>query len=321
MRVLVVDDSAYARRRIRKRLEEAGHEVLEAEGGEAALRLFAEQRPDVVTSDLLMPEMDGLALIRALKAADPAVRVVAVSADIQRASQEAALEAGAAAFVGKIDAPDEVVEAVEALASPHVPFAMSPRQRDAFTELINLAVGRAARGLEAQIGRRILLRVPRFAVMTAAGFREFLEREAPRMGAVVYQPIAGQLRGVGALFFPRDHGALLVRALVNGDDAERDFAGAAQVALAEVGNILLNAVLAGLGDQLATRLSVGLPVVLLDQSTEAVATLLLRADLEANHAIVLASTLTVEGREITACLGLLLPERDVRRLVASLERT
>jgi two-component system chemotaxis response regulator CheY len=318
MRVLLVDDSAYARQRFRKRLEAAGLEVIEAEGGEAALRLYGEWRPEVVTSDLLMPDMDGIAFIRALKALDPAARIVAVSADIQRASQEAALAAGASAFVGKIDDPEDLVRTVEALRGTGVAFSMSLSQRDAFTELINLAVGRAARGLEVQLRRRILLQVPRFEIMRADEFRDLLDREAPQVGAVVYQPISGEIRGVSALLFPFDHAARLVRALV--DDAERhaELSAAGQSALAEVGNILLNAVIASLGDQLATRLVVGLPVVLTGQTSSAASTMLIRSDLEADHAIVLLSRLTVEGRDLTAHLALLLPERDIRRLVASL---
>ena len=57
MKIMVVDDSAFARKRLSRVLTAAGFSVVEAENGRVALERFAEARPDVVTVDLLMPEM------------------------------------------------------------------------------------------------------------------------------------------------------------------------------------------------------------------------------------------------------------------------
>ena len=58
-RVLVIDDSQIARKVIRQALEQRGHDVAEAGAGEQGLEAALEQRPDCITTDLLMPGMGG----------------------------------------------------------------------------------------------------------------------------------------------------------------------------------------------------------------------------------------------------------------------
>lgn len=65
--MLIVDDSAFTRKMLRRSLEALGHAVVEAESGPAALDLYAKERPDVVTLDLLMPDMGGLEVMDRLK--------------------------------------------------------------------------------------------------------------------------------------------------------------------------------------------------------------------------------------------------------------
>ena len=79
--ILLVDDEASIRDVVRVTLESFGYRVVCAAGGAEALRLYEQQRREVevVLVDLMMPEMDGLATIRALKALDPAARIIAAS--------------------------------------------------------------------------------------------------------------------------------------------------------------------------------------------------------------------------------------------------
>jgi|SRR5690606_6828432 len=67
-RILAVDDSPSMREMVRSALTSAGFEVVQATDGDEALRLAREQQFDLVLSDVNMPNMDGLALIRALRA-------------------------------------------------------------------------------------------------------------------------------------------------------------------------------------------------------------------------------------------------------------
>jgi CheY-like chemotaxis protein len=82
-RILVVDDEPDQRFLLRRIFERAGHEVLEAVNGTAALRAVGESRPDLVVTDVMMPVMDGVELIRRLRG-DPAtarIPILAASAD------------------------------------------------------------------------------------------------------------------------------------------------------------------------------------------------------------------------------------------------
>lgn len=115
MRVLIVDDSAFARERIVQLTTAAGHEAFQASCGQEALRLISEIRPDAVTVDLLMPGMDGIELIEKLHAAYPSLPVIVVSADIQDATRRQVLAAGAVAFVSKAGRLTELLNVLEAL--------------------------------------------------------------------------------------------------------------------------------------------------------------------------------------------------------------
>ena len=104
-KILVVDDSGLARRRLRGILEEAGYEVLEAEDGMAALERYHLDRPDLVVLDLVMKGMYGMDVLGKLREMDSLARVIVASADVQSSSHEMAAQAGALGFVTKpIDA-------------------------------------------------------------------------------------------------------------------------------------------------------------------------------------------------------------------------
>ena len=78
-RVLVVEDDTAVRGVIWHLLTQAGFEVVEAEDGEQGLARYGEQRIDVVLTDLFMPVMDGMELIRQLLDQDPAAKIVAMT--------------------------------------------------------------------------------------------------------------------------------------------------------------------------------------------------------------------------------------------------
>lgn len=103
-RALVVDDSAVMRGQISRILEDAGHEVRTARNGEVALGMLETARPDVVTLDLNMPGMDGVACLEAILARR-ALPVIMVSSETAEGAAPtiAALERGAFDFVCKPD--------------------------------------------------------------------------------------------------------------------------------------------------------------------------------------------------------------------------
>jgi len=78
-RILVIDDEDRIRRMLRAALEMEGHEVLEARQGEEALRLHRVAPVELVITDILMPEKDGLEVIMALRRDAPELKVIAMS--------------------------------------------------------------------------------------------------------------------------------------------------------------------------------------------------------------------------------------------------
>jgi len=100
--ILIVDDALIMRRRIREIAEQAGWEVVgEAADGQEALSLYEQQRPDLVTLDIVMPKMDGVATLEKIRQLDPAARVIMISAVDQRAKLAECIAHGAIDFVVK----------------------------------------------------------------------------------------------------------------------------------------------------------------------------------------------------------------------------
>jgi CheY-like chemotaxis protein len=78
-RILVVDDNDEVRRIVGKTLEKAGYEVLTAENGLAAMKVYREQPVDLVITDLIMPEQEGLETIFELRRLTPELKIIAIS--------------------------------------------------------------------------------------------------------------------------------------------------------------------------------------------------------------------------------------------------
>lgn len=112
-KVLIVDDSALSRRTLRRILESAGYEVVEADDGMTALEVYFLEKPDLVLLDLVMKGMYGLDVLVKLREMDQEARVVVASADIQSSTRKMVDEAGALGFINKPFVSDQVVAAVE----------------------------------------------------------------------------------------------------------------------------------------------------------------------------------------------------------------
>ncbi len=84
-RILVVDDDVAVREMVRRMLERAGHSVIDAANGAEALTLCRLTRPELVVTNIVMPEKEGLELIRELRAEQPDLPVIAMSGGGQAA--------------------------------------------------------------------------------------------------------------------------------------------------------------------------------------------------------------------------------------------
>jgi two-component system, chemotaxis family, chemotaxis protein CheY len=116
--VLVCDDAIFMRTMISDILTQAGYEVVgEAETGAQAVEQFRELKPDVVTMDIVMPDMSGIEAVREICRENPDARILMCSAMGQQALVVEAIQAGAKDFVVKPFQPSRVLEAVQRLLS------------------------------------------------------------------------------------------------------------------------------------------------------------------------------------------------------------
>ena len=116
--VLVCDDAIFMRTMIADILTQAGYRVIgEAESGVEAVRRFRELKPDLVTMDIVMPEMGGIDAVREIIKETPDARILMCSAMGQQALVVEAIQAGAKDFVVKPFQPARVLEAVQRLLS------------------------------------------------------------------------------------------------------------------------------------------------------------------------------------------------------------
>jgi len=154
IRVLVVDDFPLARAGVRRVLAaEPGIEVVgEAANGEEALRLAAELAPDVVTLDLYMPGMSGMAVLEALQREAPSVRILIVSASERAEIVLDAVAAGATGYITKRSTPAEVRQAVRTAHTGGT--IVSPELATVLIKEYSQARGGEPEGIRARLGTR-----------------------------------------------------------------------------------------------------------------------------------------------------------------------
>ena len=112
--VLICDDAIFMRTMVGDILQQAGFEIVgEAETGTQAVERYKALKPDLVTMDIVMPDMGGIDAVRAIMKDDPQAKILMCSAMGQQALVIEAIQAGARDFVVKPFQPSRVLEAVQ----------------------------------------------------------------------------------------------------------------------------------------------------------------------------------------------------------------
>ena len=112
-KVLIVDDAAFMRMMIKDILQKNGFEVIgEGSNGIQAVELYKKEKPDVVTMDITMPDMDGIEAVKQIKAFDSNAKIIMCSAMGQQSMVMDAIKAGAKDFIVKPFQADRVLEAI-----------------------------------------------------------------------------------------------------------------------------------------------------------------------------------------------------------------
>ena len=111
--ILIIDDSTYMRLKIRKALKGDAVIFLEAENGYKGLQMIQDHSPDCIILDLIIPEMDGLKVLKSLHDRHSKLPVIVVTADIQDTVRKKCLDLGAKAFVNKPPKDEELRQTVK----------------------------------------------------------------------------------------------------------------------------------------------------------------------------------------------------------------
>jgi EAL domain-containing protein (putative c-di-GMP-specific phosphodiesterase class I) len=227
-KVLVVDDEPVTARSYARALTAAGFRVTIANDGREAADLAKSQGFDVIVSDIAMPDMDGLALLRAIRQSDLDVPMVFMTGSPAIESAVQAIEYGAFRYLLKPVAPAALLDVVERAARVHR-LAKVRREAMLVRELDGKPIGDRA-GLEARFasalekmwvaaqpivtwsGRQIfayetLLRTDEPSLRSPLDFFDAAERlgRAPELGRIIRQRVAKQMKDTKADVFVNLH--------------------------------------------------------------------------------------------------------------------
>jgi len=113
MKVLIIDDSALARRVLKGILANANYDVIEAEDGITGIEKYFLEKPDVVFLDLTMEGLKGIDVLRKIREMDKNSKIIVATADIQAATKEEVLKKGAKGFVNKPFSPEKIIDVLK----------------------------------------------------------------------------------------------------------------------------------------------------------------------------------------------------------------
>ena len=116
LKILVVDDEPPIRKLLRMGLTTQGYDILEAPNGKAALELMA-QKPDLILLDLGLPDIQGLELLRMMRARNESVPIVVLSSRDDEVGKVEALDLGADDYVTKPFGTEELLARMRASSS------------------------------------------------------------------------------------------------------------------------------------------------------------------------------------------------------------
>lgn len=114
VKVLIVDDASFMRVMLKNILQKHGYEVVgEAGNGQVAFEEYKAKKPDIVTMDITMPEVDGITAVRMIKEYDKSANIIMCSAMGQQSMVIESLKAGAKDFVVKPFVEEKVIDAIK----------------------------------------------------------------------------------------------------------------------------------------------------------------------------------------------------------------
>lgn len=189
---------------------------------------------------------------------------------------------------------------------------LSDTERDALAELANIGVSRAANSLRQMVGEQVFLSVPAVNIVTRLAASRLVERgNTPRLVAV-QQSFEGPFSGRALLIFPEAQSLELVRSIVGDEHSLEDVIDLEQEALAETGNIILNACLATISNVLRRTMRMSLPSVVRGNGAKLFDTA--TSDPNTDLVLFLYIDFTIKKRDIRGFVALLMDLSSITAL-------
>lgn len=191
-------------------------------------------------------------------------------------------------------------------------------QKDALTELINIAFSRTAASLSELTGHRVLLDVPKVEIYPVYELASRLARFIPSDLASVHQIFTGSLTGDALLLLNYDGAVTLTDLLTEEAIHSNRLNESAREVLTEVGNILLNACLGVFGNLLQVRISFSIPRLHLETLDQLIKSLVIDKE-ELRYALVVYTAFRVRDSAISGYLVMALSVTSLDRLIHEVE--
>jgi chemotaxis protein CheC len=179
---------------------------------------------------------------------------------------------------------------------------LSDIERDALAEIANMGVSRAAASLRQMVGEQVLLSVPAVNIVNRTEAASLVERGNVTKLVAVQQSFDGPFSGRALLIFPEAQSLELVRSIVGPEHSLEDVIDLEQEALAETGNIILNACLATIANVLHRSMRMSLPTVVRGDGAMLFAVQAAPSDL----VLFLYIDFTIRNRDVRGFIALLL---------------
>ncbi len=196
---------------------------------------------------------------------------------------------------------------------------LTPLQKDAITELINIAFSRTAASLSELTKNRVDLEAPEVQIEPISNLDQALSRFVQGDVATVHQIFFGALGGDALLVLNHDGAVKLVELLTGPDGTPGRLSTSGKEVLGEVGNILLNACLGAFGNLLQMRLGFTVPRLNIDDLGTFLRSIVIDKD-ELRYALIVGARFRVRVTEVNGCLILVLGIASLNMLSAAIDR-
>jgi len=196
-------------------------------------------------------------------------------------------------------------------------YKLDDLERDGLQEVVNISVGRSADAFSRMVDTEVVMSIPTVELLSVNDAETELRRRAGNEIAMVRQEFSGPLSGDSVLIFPKKNSLELVKMVVREDLPEDMLADLEQDVMREIGNILLNNFMAGIGDILDLSIETGLPDF---QRCDKDSGRKIFRDLGGNTVIVMRVDFNLHGRDVQGYLGMMVGIQSVTHLIRAVRK-